>query len=252
MYKKLETDVYLVQKEEGLTPLECLENLRTILDLDKKIPMTYAGRIDPAAKGLLIILSGEKCKDKQKYLNFSKTYETEIIFGIETNTGDLFGEISKIENPILNESDIYKYMDNVKNREFNQKYPAFSSKTYKGKPLFYYAREKIKIPEIEHKVKITDYNIISFERIDFEQISDRAIVLANKIKGNFEPEKIIDSWKSQKSQQNANTFFLMKIEMNVSTSFYVRQFAHDLAKNLGTIAVVSSINRTKIGGYFFD
>lgn len=249
MYKKLETDVYLVQKEEGLTPLECLENLRTILGFDKKIPMTYAGRLDPAAKGLLIILSGEKCKDKQKYLNFSKTYETEIIFGIETNTGDLFGELLNIKNTPFHENDIVKYLDNIKGREFNQKYPDFSSKTYKGKPLFYYANEKIKIPKIEHKVKIMNYNIISFNKNDFSFFRKRAIGLANKIKGAFNTEKITNSWNFQ---NNKETFISLRIELSVSTSFYIRQFACDLAKNVGSIAVVSSINRTKIGDYSFD
>ena len=95
-------NVYRVHKEWGETPLVCLERLRATEGIDANVPMTYAGRLDPAAEGELIILVGEECKNKDAYSGLSKTYVAEILFGVSTDTYDLLGipcacaEISKL------------------------------------------------------------------------------------------------------------------------------------------------------------
>ena len=58
---------YFVHKRWGETPLEALERLRAEEGIAADVPMTYAGRLDPAAEGLLIILTGEECKNKDAY-----------------------------------------------------------------------------------------------------------------------------------------------------------------------------------------
>ncbi|MEY2671815.1 MAG: tRNA pseudouridine synthase tRNA pseudouridine55 synthase, partial [Candidatus Parcubacteria bacterium] len=47
----------------------------------KNLPMTYAGRLDPVAEGLLLVLVGDDCKEKDKYLDLNKEYELSILFG---------------------------------------------------------------------------------------------------------------------------------------------------------------------------
>ena len=70
--------VILLNKKEGETPLEALEVFRKRKTKQKKeykdVKMTYAGRLDPMAEGLLIILTGEECKNKEKYLVLDKEY----------------------------------------------------------------------------------------------------------------------------------------------------------------------------------
>ena len=53
----------LVNKQIGETPLEALEKVRREHGFDANLPMTYAGRLDPMAEGLLIVLVGEECKN---------------------------------------------------------------------------------------------------------------------------------------------------------------------------------------------
>ena len=53
--------------------------------------MTYAGRLDPMASGLLIVLAGEETKNKEKYLNLDKEYLFEVLFGFKTVTYDFLG-----------------------------------------------------------------------------------------------------------------------------------------------------------------
>ena len=75
-------------KEKGETPLECIERHQL------HRPYTYAGRLDPMAEGVLLVLEGEECKDRERYLSKDKTYEYECIVGIKTDTSDALGCIT--------------------------------------------------------------------------------------------------------------------------------------------------------------
>src|SRR3989344_5610173 len=59
--------IILIHKKEGETPLEALEDFRRKNKKYKNVKMTYAGRLDPMASGLLLVLAGEEVKKKEKY-----------------------------------------------------------------------------------------------------------------------------------------------------------------------------------------
>ena len=71
--------MYLTYKNIGETPLECLERVRLEYGKAPEVPMTYAGRLDPMAEGLLLVLSGKELQNKDKYLGLPKTYEFEVL-----------------------------------------------------------------------------------------------------------------------------------------------------------------------------
>jgi tRNA U55 pseudouridine synthase TruB len=56
-------NVLKLYKNVGETPLECLERFRVENSEYKDVPMTYAGRLDPMAEGVLIVLA------VRRYLN---------------------------------------------------------------------------------------------------------------------------------------------------------------------------------------
>ena len=84
-------------KNLGETPLACLEKMRLEHGIGAEIPMTYAGRLDPMAEGVMILLVGEECKNKEQYLGLDKTYGFEVLVGFQTDTYDLLGLV-KSEN----------------------------------------------------------------------------------------------------------------------------------------------------------
>jgi tRNA pseudouridine55 synthase len=88
-----------VYKNLGETPLQCLERYRLEAGIEAGVPMTYAGRLDPMAEGDMIILVGEECKGKDKFLPLRKEYEMEVLLGVETDTYDLLGIFQK-ENEV--------------------------------------------------------------------------------------------------------------------------------------------------------
>ncbi|MCE9548798.1 tRNA pseudouridine(55) synthase TruB, partial [Candidatus Nomurabacteria bacterium] len=81
--------VIVLNKKEGETPLQALDKFRVKNKEYKYIKMTYAGRLDPMASGLLLALAGEETKNKEKYLKLKKEYDFEVLFGFATDTYDI-------------------------------------------------------------------------------------------------------------------------------------------------------------------
>ena len=60
--------ILTLYKKLGETPLECLNRFKKAHSEYEKIPMTYAGRLDPMAEGVLLVLAGDKAKKKRNIL----------------------------------------------------------------------------------------------------------------------------------------------------------------------------------------
>src|SRR5690349_10661953 len=90
-------NIHIVYKPVGLTPLEMINKLQSQTPelVGKKI--CYAGRLDPLAHGVLLLLSGEETKQREKYLSLPKTYEFEVVFGMQTDTYDVLGYLKETE-----------------------------------------------------------------------------------------------------------------------------------------------------------
>ena len=83
----------------GQTPLDVVEALRETNKWDKKdVKLSYAGRLDPMAHGLMIVLKDEECANQHKWHNMNKTYEFKLLIGLSTDTYDILG-VSKKTKP---------------------------------------------------------------------------------------------------------------------------------------------------------
>jgi tRNA U55 pseudouridine synthase TruB len=47
------------------------------------------------AEGKMLVLAGETCKEREKYLGLDKEYIFEILLGFESDTKDILGIIKK-------------------------------------------------------------------------------------------------------------------------------------------------------------
>lgn len=183
--------MHLLYKKQGETCLECLQGLKNDLQAQGKtvpVSMTYAGRLDPLAAGLLIVLEDDEIKEKEAYLGLKKTYEFEVVFGVATDTFDQLGIVvsdDHISNSApskeflswptlsfdkenaarafgpadLDAGDFKKLIGKV-----HQSYPFFSSKTIGGVPLFQYVKDHgiaATIPKLPtNDVEIYDIEVI--------------------------------------------------------------------------------------------
>ncbi len=226
-------DKYIIWKNLGETPLEALNKLRIDLDIPDDIPMTYAGRLDPAAEGFLIILLGEECKKKEEYTKFPKTYMAEILIGVSTDSFDLLGipTIGSEGKNILKKSQ--EYLDENIGVHI-QKYPKYSSPVLDGSKL------------TEHEVELISYNDLTIEEFLSEDVLVRVGEVVAGVTGDFRQAEIAESWADLMLPEKMQ---LLSVTLNVGSGFYIRQFVEDLGKSLGTGACLHSLIRTKIGEY---
>ncbi len=240
--------VLVLQKKEGETPLECLESFRKKQKAYKDAKMTYAGRLDPMASGILLVLVGEECKQKEKYLSLDKEYEFEILFGFATDTYDILGKCTRQDLVHLGIGDLEK---NIKTNlkfftgKFIQKYPAYSSKTVKGKPLFAYARDGEDVEAPEREVKVKSLKFLKLRKIKSEALLRNIKTRIARVSGDFRQKEILKIW--EKDLNHKNTYYVVKFKIKCTSGTYVRSIANNLGDKINTPALAFSIKRTKIG-----
>ncbi len=253
-------NIILLNKKEGETPLQALNRFRKNKKEYENITMTYAGRLDPMASGLLLVLAGEEVHKKEKYLALGKEYDFQVLFGFATDTYDILGKIRHSE--ILKNigmswsgqnlaKEIKKNLKYFKGK-FIQEYPMYSSRTVKGKPLFDYARrdEKVEIPERE--VKVSRLSLGKIQKISSKKLLENIEKRIMKIEGDFRQEEILKSWRKEltvvkKSSNKEAYFFLADFKIKCGSGTYVRGIADSLGQRIGVPALAYSIKRTKIG-----
>ena len=262
-------NVIITSKRLGETPLECLERTREQHKIGANIPMTYAGRLDPMASGLMIVLVGDECKNKDQYLGLDKTYEFEILVGFETDTNDLLGLINALpacaserssdlpagefdgrgqtvsEAPAGFATTITSFIGT-----FIQKYPNFSSKTVDGRQLFQLAKDDelpANIPD--HQVTIYDLKQTGYRTIQKEELRKEIIKRINLVHGNFRQEEIIKKWEGIFANLAQKSFQIISCSLYCSSGTYVRQLVADIGHKLSLPLTTYSINRTQIGEY---
>jgi tRNA pseudouridine55 synthase len=236
--------MYLTYKNIGETPLECLERVRLEYGKAPEVPMTYAGRLDPMAEGLLIILVGEDCKNKEKYLKMDKEYEVEILFGVSTDTYDTLGLIEKVDKVDFDSIDFQKYKG-----KFTQEYPRYSSKIIAMKQSL--EKEGRNLPD---EMPTKEVEIFAIEQIGSSALSGQKIaqnVIENikNVTGEFRQKEIVDKWQKFALENDKTRFIILKIKVSCSSGTYMRSLANRIGIDAGIPALALSIKRTRINGY---
>ncbi len=241
------THIIPVYKWLGETPLACIKRIQKAYPYYKDLPLTYAGRLDPMADGLLILLVGEECKQKEQYLALSKTYIVDIAFGVGTDTYDILGVIQDHKQALEGwDLNLDSAVESFKGKQIQQ-YPAFSSKTVDGKPLFLYAKEgnisDITIPE--HEVEVFSIDQIDEYKLSVELLKNKAIEAISQIKGDFRQDDAISSWRELKLGEIP----LIRLKIRAGSGTYMRQLAYDLGKKIGIPAIAWHIFRSEVGDF---
>ncbi|MDA1335110.1 MAG: tRNA pseudouridine(55) synthase TruB [bacterium] len=150
----------LIDKPKGITSFDVIRKLRRQLGIKK---MGHAGTLDPLATGLLLIGVGQGTKELHTLLKLDKTYVAEVLFGKQTDTGDLEGKIID-EKPIptLTKELLVEALKTMTG-DIKLKVPAYSAIKKDGKPLYKYARENTKVEIPTKTMSVISYNIVSID-----------------------------------------------------------------------------------------
>lgn len=246
--------IIVIYKKRGETPLECLDRLRKEKPEFKDELLSYAGRLDPMAEGALLVLIGDKNKEREKYLNLEKEYVFDVLFGFSADSYDILGKLTDAVTKTTHKRiDVKKILNVVSDwcKKTTQKYPPYSSKTIEGKPLFEWAREgklnQIEIPK--HKIKIFKAGIVGIRTITAEELWNQLDTDIESVNGDFRQKEIRDCWWENLRPLYGEVFDVVTITVQCSSGTYMRSLADELGKMVGIPALAFKIIRTRVGKY---
>lgn len=241
-----------VYKPVSKTPLECVLAYRIIHTIPPEVPVSYAGRLDPMAEGVLLLLVGEENKQRRSFEHLNKSYEVSSVFGISTDSGDGMGIpllTSKLEiDSTLLISCLSKYIGTC-----DQRYHPYSSKIADGKPLFYWAKQglihTITIPT--HRVNISNIELISESEIKLEDVIHNIAHRVSEVSGNFRQQEIIASWSQLDRKEKLLPMFILRVDCHQGGT-YIRVLIEDIAHDLHLQAFTYRLVRTQVGDWNLD
>ena len=150
-----------------------------------------------------------------KFLNeHDKEYITTIAFGYNSNTLDIYGNITEDINMQFSLAELKEKLQALANKT-TQVPPMVSAIKVNGKKLYELERKGISCELEERPAKIYDYELLSDLRM-------------------------------------VNNHLEIDIRLSVSKGFYVRSFARDLGKMLNGCAVMKSLRRIKSGQFSIE
>ena len=275
------------------------------------------------ATGVLVAGVGKGTKFLNSFLGCTKSYETVVLFGAETDTYDRLGKIVR-RGPYehITREAVEKALEQFRGK-IMQRPPIFSALKVNGKPMYKYAREGKEIPiEIQDRpVEVTDMRLVEWyepgtheyqwpeveaegeEKEVAEKLlaRDATVSVVSEAEGaasNEQPEASSTKRKSPPPAESAEEGAAdnaatpaaeaptkkqkvsaeeeeavaeqptspsqtiekpaqpqpaaVNIVMTVTSGFYVRTFAHDLGKAVGSCGLMSSLIRTRQADFELD
>ena len=135
-------DIVLIDKPAGMSSFGVVARIRRVLSqqLGKKAKIGHTGTLDPFATGLMILVTGKKCKEAGSFTKLDKWYQAEIILGIEEVRQAVRKFIGVIE----------------------QTPPAFSAIKINGQRAYHLARKGQEVAMPARQITVYDIEITSY------------------------------------------------------------------------------------------
>ncbi len=241
-----------VYKPVGETPLDTLNRLRIEQPRYREATLGYAGRLDPMASGVLLVLVNEANTNRKELERLDKEYEFSWIPGITTDTYDLMGLVTRIQ-PVQSPLEPQQMREQLKRYRgsFDQPYPPYSAARVNGKPLYYWARAgKIDaVPRPSKTVTISSIKLDGITELSGEELLNKCTTQIEQVRGDFRQKEIIQRWEEELKPYPAHRWREYHGTCVCSSGTYIRSLVDSIGADLGTGAVTSAITRTRVGSY---
>lgn len=245
--------VLFVYKSLGATPLQTLDALRVEFPDLAAEPMTYAGRLDPMAEGVLVVLTGDDRYRAKEFQQLDKTYQVTFALGFCSDTGDVLGMVERRGSEVHDEfarslkEHVQANVERVLLGEHDVVMPVYSSYVVQGKPLHVWAKShrlhEIVVPRRVMRVDaVRTGEITSLSR---EVFLDSVFEKIAKVSGDFRQAEILERWA--RVARGSGEVMLVSCELDVQSGTYIRSLAGVLGAYLGVGAIVYRLVRTRVG-----
>ena len=153
--------IMLVDKPILWTSFDVVNFVRNRFNVPK---VGHCGTLDPAATGLLVLVLGKFTSYSEKLAGEDKCYEADMLLGVETNSGDIDGEITARKDPSQITEELLRSTLAGFIGEQMQTPPMVSAVKVDGKKLYDLARKGIEVerqakPIVIHSLDITECDL---------------------------------------------------------------------------------------------
>ncbi|NLA52441.1 MAG: tRNA pseudouridine(55) synthase TruB [Alcaligenaceae bacterium] len=200
------TGVLLLDKPLDLSSNHALQRAKRAFNANKA---GHTGTLDPFATGLLVCCFGRATKISTLMLEADKSYRATLKLGVETDSGDLTGEVvqgAELDGLDLGRTRALEVLQQFTG-EISQIPPMHSALKRDGKPLYEYARQGIVLEREPRQVTIYSIELVSLDT---------------------------DS---------------MVIDVACSKGTYIRTLAQDIGRALGCYAHLTALRRLSVGDF---
>lgn len=180
--------------------------------LTKQRRVGHTGTLDPLAAGVLPICLGPSTRLAEYVMGAEKEYRAEVVLGLETDSGDLEGEVLA-EREVTKE--VLELLPRVLREfegEIEQEPPLRSAMKVGGRRLYELARSREKVPVKKRRVMVCEIKLLS-ARLD---------------------------------EEGKGRIFL---EIRCGKGMYVRALARDIGRRLGVGGCQSFLVRKRVGSF---
>lgn len=152
--------VYLIDKPKGVNSFLAVASLRKVLNTKR---VGFSGTLDPLASGLLIVASGKATRLLDWFHALAKVYEASILFGQDSDTYDLEGQIKiNAQAKIFDEVELADKLKSFLGRQL-QVAPIYSAKKVAGQKLYQLARAGKTVKAPSKEIEIYNLKIKKFK-----------------------------------------------------------------------------------------
>lgn len=236
-----------VHKPAGWTPLESLDALRRARAELADAPMVYAGRLDPMAEGVLLVLTGEDRHALPAHLAHDKDYVATFLLGVASDTHDALGRLAAPRPP----PSISVCRDALAALRGTHvlPLPAWSAYRVRGRPLHAWASEG-RLDEVERPLRAMEVRAVTTaasEQIRVDDIVPDVLGRIDRVRGAFRQAEARADWERVAAM--GPPLVVVTATLTVSSGTYIRALAEDLGARLGCGALLLRLVRTRVGPY---
>lgn len=241
--------VITLYKPLGMTPLAAMEQYRAAHPEYANSAMTYAGRLDPMAEGVLLVLTDDDRLRKDEFLVLNKEYRATIAFGVTSDSYDALGIVTNSGTVSVDE--VVRAIPALAGIH-HLPFPAYSSYKVQGKPLHWWAQQR-RLAEIAIPTKTMEVKDVSDIAVDVQpsaQIVDEAIEKIALVTGDFRQAESIASWCAV--AKNTDSLIVASCTLHVTSGTYIRSLAQELGEQLSCGALLLRLARIRVGEYSLE
>jgi len=156
-----QNSIILINKPIGVTSFDIIKKIKKVTGIKK---VGHAGVLDKNASGLLVCATNRATKLLSLFEDGYKIYETEIVFGIKTDTQDITGNVvSQKKDFVIDEEKLSDVLSRFSG-EIIQRPPIYSNVKINGKRLYKYALEHKDVERPQRKVFIRKIKLLEIKQ----------------------------------------------------------------------------------------